>query len=520
MLSSQNTFLEWIISEDTAISTTKQAAIAQFESSYPKEERWRMLVDGYLYAPTSNNPDPNGWMGYESREYNSIGAYFLAWQFCLKRLKLTTSREPLTIDFILKLHFLVTDDVSHHVQGESGKFRLGSDNETFALGLEAHCITEAGAIDLAKSLKENKARVLYMAEEGSSSSIQTLTEGVFLRVVQREGTDPEVLSIRRYNMRLTDTKTLLSNEDMQSNGYFLVSRTPNSGYHIDKMIDSVDTTNIDQIIYSKMQQQGILYIASKSSDQELSDLVADTLMQYNNKITSLQCDQDKLILIGKTIERLERIHPFKDANGRVFVNLLLNYLLLEEGFPPATLFEPNVFDAYGYHAKVLTKGILNTQAIYAGEKALFGLTMTPPQIDGMRRITERALIRDLSNYLANFESRASSSNDTSTPILNIDELLDMLNQAHLDACLHHPHHQDLVKIKSALPLVKQIFQQHTATSVEQYEMITQLFDRFTLTNYPLTINSSTLFGQEPPKKPADSTPKKRCNQSWWGCNLL
>lgn len=517
MQSHQNPYAEWIISkEPIAPATTKQEAVDQFESSYPKEERWRLLVDGYLYSSASPNRDETGWMQYEFREPHSIMAYFVAWQFCLRTLKLTTERTPLTVSFLLKLHQLVTDNVVG-VHGKSGKFRVGPDRETFVLGFDAHCITQAGAIDLVKSLKKNQALALYFTEDNANLNMKTFTSCCFLHITQTS-IGPDIIAIREGNLRPATAMAALSDQDKQHSGYLMVLYDPESGYSTHKMLNAADTTDIDDIIYTKIMQQGILYIASTAADHELGQLVLDTLNKYNKKIVTLLSDTDKLSLIGKTVERLERLHPFEDANGRVFVNLLLNYLLLEEGFPPATLFDPNLFDAHGYHADVLTKGILNTQAIYAGEKALFGFTVEKKAV--MQMIMERALIKDLLSYLTDIQWLPFAA----PSLFNMNEFLMTLDHKHFDACQNHPNHIDLPNIRLALPRAKYLIQKYARVSDKQHDLISQIFDRFTMPappsiDYEISTHKSTLFSTPPLEPPAQTNRKKR-NDEWWSCHPL
>ena len=85
-----------------------------------------------------------------------------------------------------------------------------------------------------------------------------------------------------------------------------------------------------------------------------------------------------MLVIGKTIQSLERIHPLVNANGRTFVNILLNILLMEHGFPPATFYQPNIFDAFDELVEALKSSIANTLKIYAAtdlgeETNLFGV---------------------------------------------------------------------------------------------------------------------------------------------------
>lgn len=53
--------------------------------------------------------------------------------------------------------------------------------------------------------------------------------------------------------------------------------------------------------------------------------------------------KDKLIAIVHFVQELDRLHPFKDGNTRVFETLLLNRELVRHGFIPSLLNDPNHF---------------------------------------------------------------------------------------------------------------------------------------------------------------------------------
>ena len=70
----------------------------------------------------------------------------------------------------------------------------------------------------------------------------------------------------------------------------------------------------------------------------------------------LQQKEQTLMSICKLIQNLERLHPFPDANGRVFQTALFNHLLHKHGFPPALQDTPNsatFFSRKGYYQDTL-----------------------------------------------------------------------------------------------------------------------------------------------------------------------
>lgn len=83
-----------------------------------------------------------------------------------------------------------------------------------------------------------------------------------------------------------------------------------------------------------------------STEEELEAALELLAQGYHQEIKSALSPLDKLAIIVKYTQRFERLHPFFDGNGRTFVNVLLNTLLIDNHFYPAIFFDPNVFDLY------------------------------------------------------------------------------------------------------------------------------------------------------------------------------
>jgi hypothetical protein len=96
--------------------------------------------------------------------------------------------------------------------------------------------------------------------------------------------------------------------------------------------------------------------------------------EYNSSIKKAETLDEKLSIIVKYIAGFERLHPFNDANIRTFVIVLLNRLLIQNGFPPATFYQPNVFDGFS-HSQLIDKvrdAMEVTKKIVQGDKNIFG----------------------------------------------------------------------------------------------------------------------------------------------------
>lgn len=74
-------------------------------------------------------------------------------------------------------------------------------------------------------------------------------------------------------------------------------------------------------------------------EQILDMLYAELEDSYSSK-------KNQLRAIVKYVQLLERLHPFPDGNCRVFCMVFLNALLMQYGFPPTLISDPNKFDGY------------------------------------------------------------------------------------------------------------------------------------------------------------------------------
>jgi hypothetical protein len=68
------------------------------------------------------------------------------------------------------------------------------------------------------------------------------------------------------------------------------------------------------------------------------------IVDYRINVEKSNEPLEKLALIVIFIRDCAQLHPFHDANGRVLCMLLLNFLLIKEGFPLALLHDSNAFN--------------------------------------------------------------------------------------------------------------------------------------------------------------------------------
>ncbi|WP_203456504.1 Fic family protein [Legionella sp. MW5194] len=308
--------------------TSAEEALAEFKRNYPKNRLWQLAVDGQLYSSitghsaTKAEPD-HGWVEYCQREDNSLNAFFTGLNVALENLENPFISEEL----ILALHAAVTNNVFLGTNEGIARGAYRVDPPFFNFVPSQGRMTVSGLADLLDKI-ENHALSGPDEEHG---------EGVMLWP-KFQGSQPCFISPAKIK---EERRKYVGEGDNLAFASFLID-----------------------------QGTAIHYQAPANPQT----LVQQTIARYNETIGTLSDPDDRLKLIGETTEALERIHPFGDANGRTFVNLLQNRLLIQNGFPPATLFEPNIYDVYGHHVEVLKRGILNTIAIYNGEN-VFGYPM-------------------------------------------------------------------------------------------------------------------------------------------------
>lgn len=84
----------------------------------------------------------------------------------------------------------------------------------------------------------------------------------------------------------------------------------------------------------KKSENAILGAAFTTASASATPLLMQELVEeLVDRLDTAESDDEKLLAILDSHIKFERIHPFSDGNGRTG-RLLLNYSLLEQGFPP------------------------------------------------------------------------------------------------------------------------------------------------------------------------------------------
>ncbi|KTD06919.1 Fic family protein [Legionella jamestowniensis] len=108
-----------------------------------------------------------------------------------------------------------------------------------------------------------------------------------------------------------------------------------------------------------------LLIDRRSSIQDVVLEVNALLAQFHVSLSEAQTEQNQLESITTLIRELHQYHPFNDGNGRTFIFLLLNKLLIMNALSPSTVEKPERFSGYSIQELVeeIEKGQVNFRDI-------------------------------------------------------------------------------------------------------------------------------------------------------------
>lgn len=90
-------------------------------------------------------------------------------------------------------------------------------------------------------------------------------------------------------------------------------------------------------LFDSMQGGGDDSFRVRYSEEEGIGYVKSILARYYHEVGGAEDPDTKLSAIVKAIRALHVTHPFKDANGRLHMNIMLNKFLLEQSFNPTIL---------------------------------------------------------------------------------------------------------------------------------------------------------------------------------------
>lgn len=151
--------------------------------------------------------------------------------------------------------------------------------------------------------------------------------------------------------------------------------------HIGHTATDLEASKVMYETVKKTNPDNDLFFVSDQFDAENEDYAAELdlkinsyIANYNTAITNSKTPMHKLDAIIDFVQDCELLHPFYDANGRTFCMLLLNYLLITQGFPLAVLIDSNKFNLFSKQEmrEELLDSMENTFVLME-EKKLFGV---------------------------------------------------------------------------------------------------------------------------------------------------
>lgn len=347
--------LKSVLADYESIADSNPARLRECIST---EDIWRFFVDGIRQG--------KGWAKFEKNEPGYFKAMYKAFQAIFE------FSNNIDVNFIKQLHKLTTEDVKNtHYEidyiHDRGEFR-GEDHDR---GGTYICEVNATPNGLYEALSNPSHPWLMLSIE--------FMDFIYRRRVIDIDKD-SIIKLRQFSTELRDADTVAC-EKLQE----IVSQFCDDEYleYLDsekllvarlfsKLSQTINTQDIADCLYNLIQSREYLdegYGFLLRSIPEVGKVRESLNAEMDNLIRiyyrSIPTDHDpirKISAIISFVQACEQLHPFSDANCRVFCMLLLDHLLMRNGFPPAILDDPNRFDAYSREELLqeVIRGMRNT----------------------------------------------------------------------------------------------------------------------------------------------------------------
>lgn len=265
-----------------------------------------------------------GWLSFENSEKNYLISLLKTMEEMVKNLA-----TPISVDFIKQLHFQSTSSLL--VPPDTG-----SKETTYQPATQFH----------SGFCRNSNEDTYYPLTPNANTTLAGLEE-----LFQRK----EVLK------KLTDGRLVLTVEgpqisEQKGNDPKAVWKKMNPNNNHDH-----DHYQLRSVINPK---------ENETIEGALNYILALYVKNYSDEIVKCETPIAKLKCIVQFIKDCEQLHPFYDGNGRTFCMLLFYYLMLQNGFPPPLLADPNRFDCYSTEelVKEIIDGMNNTLAVVLDRK--------------------------------------------------------------------------------------------------------------------------------------------------------
>jgi hypothetical protein len=297
-------------------------------ANYPHKELYRLVVDGFYHDKFKEN----GWEGYENRQPGCLKAVFDAMSMAITNLE----EKKLSLELVLNLHKLITTNVNKlHPEVKPGLVR---DEMPVGFSLNSLSVSEKGLCEIFDDIESGK---IFGVRLGPPISLSGAMKPV----------DEPI-----HNNQVLDPDKTISQSTIKS---------------IRKAYHANDNTELAKKIYPHINNYR--YIGPYVKARFLKDLMSNLIDEYNKEIKNSVTLQDKQKIIIDLICGLEHLHPFRDANIRTFVIVLLIRLSIQNDIQIATFEQPNIFDGFSKNEIRLkwNEAIDVTNKIINGEKIIF-----------------------------------------------------------------------------------------------------------------------------------------------------
>lgn len=330
--------------------------------AYPTQELWRLFVDGNMVGAKNEK----GFYGYEKREPGSLVACFEGFKAGL----VDFDNPHISHDLICRIHDACTKKVDFKENTKdfvSGKYAKSPRMFNFTLAAK-HRYSPEGIQDFLQSLLTNE-QVGFDREKAMEIALEK-------NLISKEEELDDLLQTKPFKEPMNERErainyllyaawrgpklsAMLNDIDPEETYCALSIRM-----HLDAYPDKSEEEALKALskyIYAKICEDGKSYNYYAPHHSLIEAKMQEIIDSYNEKISAIHNKLDKeqttkvdkeaasfndeiLRVILEHIRQLELLHPFIDGNGRTFVNVLCNRLLMQQGYPPCTFYDPNIFD--------------------------------------------------------------------------------------------------------------------------------------------------------------------------------
>lgn len=254
-------------------------------SKFDHRQLFRFFVDGRF------NEKYKGWSGYEANEQGSVPGLLSAYCYVLDNFDIS---KGLNSTYIRQLHALCMKNViTKNPKSAPGDMRYLE----AGFNIFSHYST-VDSIGEIIDIRKGDGTPLFHTRGFEKTADNFTAQGVFESLKEKKR-----LKFRPWYPVLTNEQKNGLNDPGDLSRFYKVKHFVQESFAV----------RIDEIVH-----------------------------HYNDEIKKVSNNEETLIAISRVVRNLEMLHPFPDGNGRAFVAILMNHLLLFNGFLPAVLFDPNI----------------------------------------------------------------------------------------------------------------------------------------------------------------------------------